>query len=51
MRKTACPVVWKGHGAKAPCPHPIVERSPASSFSKYRIEDEDDDEVEEAALE
>ncbi len=23
MRKTACPVVWKGHGAKSPCPHPI----------------------------
>ncbi len=24
MRKTACPVVWKGHGAKSPCPHPIM---------------------------
>ncbi len=24
MRKTACPVVWKGHGAKAPCPHPMI---------------------------
>jgi IS30 family transposase len=24
MRKTACPVVWKGHGAQSPCPHPIV---------------------------
>ena len=23
MRKTACPVVWKGHGAQSPCPHPI----------------------------
>ena len=24
MRKTACPVVGKGHGAKSPCPHPIL---------------------------
>jgi hypothetical protein len=23
MRKTACPVVWKGHGAQSPWPHPI----------------------------
>ena len=23
MRKTARPVVWKGHGAKSLCPHPI----------------------------
>ena len=23
MRKTACPVVWKEHGAKSPCSHPI----------------------------
>jgi hypothetical protein len=27
MRKTACPVVWKGHGAKSPCPHPILSRA------------------------
>jgi hypothetical protein len=25
MRKTACPVVWKEHGAKSPCSHPILE--------------------------
>jgi hypothetical protein len=25
MRKTARPVVWKGHGAKSPCPHPIIQ--------------------------
>ena len=24
MRKTACPVVWKEHGAKSPCSHPIT---------------------------
>ena len=24
MRKTACPVVWKGHGAQSPWPHPIM---------------------------
>ncbi len=23
MRKTACPVVWKGCGAQSPQPHPI----------------------------
>ena len=23
MRKTARPVVWEGHGAQSPCPHPI----------------------------
>ncbi len=27
MRKTACPVVWKGHGAESPCPHPILMKS------------------------
>jgi hypothetical protein len=26
MRKTACPVVWKEHGAKSPCSHPITKR-------------------------
>ena len=24
MRKTACPVVWEGHGAQSPCPDPII---------------------------
>ena len=23
MRKTACPVVWKAHGAQSPWAHPI----------------------------
>jgi hypothetical protein len=23
MRKTACPVVWEGHGAQSPGPDPI----------------------------
>jgi hypothetical protein len=23
MRKTACPVVWEGHGAQSPCLHPV----------------------------
>ena len=31
MRKTACPVVWKEHGAKSPCSHPI-KRCGYSSF-------------------
>jgi hypothetical protein len=25
MRKTACPVVWKAHGAQSPWAHPIQE--------------------------
>jgi hypothetical protein len=30
MRKTACPVVWKGRGAKSPCPHPITREAKCS---------------------
>ncbi len=26
MRKTACPVVWEGHGAKSPRLDPIIGR-------------------------
>ena len=25
MRKTACPVVWKAHGAQSPWAHPITK--------------------------
>ena len=34
MRKTACPVVWKGHGAKSPCSHPIKAAAPQAGERK-----------------
>ena len=33
MRKTACPVVWKGCEAQSPQPHPIM--SPLHVVQKY----------------
>jgi hypothetical protein len=30
MRKTACPVVWKGCGAQSPQPHPIMIQASAT---------------------
>jgi hypothetical protein len=33
MRKTACPVVWKEHGAKSPCSHPIRDKR----YSSYKL--------------
>src|SRR5208283_1544581 len=30
MLKTACPVVWEGHGAQSPCPDPIHDATPAT---------------------
>ena len=32
MRKTACPVVWKAHGAQSPWAHPIIQKS-----KRYRL--------------
>ena len=37
MRKTACPVVWKAHGAQSPWAHPIIsEAKKRSDFGKYQ---------------
>src|ERR1700676_1089936 len=32
MRKTACPVVWEGHGAQSPSPDPIVGKPSRLAF-------------------